>query len=312
MHNNILFTCVGKKAHLIKQFNASIQLNSFDIKCYASDSSKYAAGLYFADDFFISPNSDSHLYKDFIFNKCKENAISLIIPLTDYDLEFFANNKKYFNDSDISVMVPNENNIMKYRDKILTAQIFSQNKISYPKTHTIDNLSSCNKIISRPIDGSGSKGISIFEKSDLNNDIFNTDGLIIQEFIDGYEVTCDALVSDSILIAASQRKRLKVREGEVMNAKMIDHKGISNDLKKMPSAFNMEDGLYTIQCIIKNNKPYFTEINPRFGGGAPMTIASGLDLPLALIQKFIFKQDMDIPTEINLIEMIRWDDAVFI
>jgi len=138
MYNNILFTCVGKKAHLIKQFIASIQLNSYDIKCYATDSSKYAAGLYFADDFFISPNSDSDLYKDFIFNKCKKNAIGLIIPVTDYDLEFFANNKKYFNDFGISVMVPSKNNIMKYRDKILTAKIFSENSISYPKTYTID------------------------------------------------------------------------------------------------------------------------------------------------------------------------------
>ena len=312
MYNNILFTCVGKKAHLIKQFIASIQLNSYDIKCYATDSSKYAAGLYFADDFFISPNSDSDLYKDFIFNKCKKNAIGLIIPVTDYDLEFFANNKKYFNDFGISVMVPSKNNIMKYRDKILTAKIFSENSISYPKTYTIDDLSLCSKIISRPIDGSGSQGISIFEKRDFNKDIFNNDRLIIQEFIDGYEVTCDALVSDSILLAASQRRRLKVREGEVMNAKMIAHKGIYNNLEKMPLAFNMEDGLYTIQCIIKNNKPYFIEINPRFGGGAPMTIAAGLDLPSALIKKFIFKKDMDISTEINLIEMIRWDDAVFI
>lgn len=312
MYNNILFTCVGKKAHLIKQFNASIKLNSFDIKCYATDSSKYAAGLYFADYFFISPDSDSELYKDFIIDKCKENGIGLIIPLTDYDLEFFANNKKYFTDSGVAVMVPSKNNIMKYRDKILTAQIFSENNISYPKTYTIDDLSLCNKIISRPINGSGSKGISIFEKKDFNKDIFNKDGFIIQEFIDGYEVTCDALVSDSILLASSQRKRLKVREGEVMIAKMITHKGISSDLEKMPSAFNMEDGLYTIQCIVKNNKPYFTEINPRFGGGAPMTIASGLDLPSALIQKFIFKQNMNISTEINLIEMIRWDDAVFI
>ena len=312
MNNNILFTCVGKKAHLIKQFCASIKSNLLDLKCIAIDSSKYAAALYFADEFFISPKANEKSYKDFILEICKKKSIGLIIPFTDYDIILLSENKEFFLKNNISVMVPDNNNILKYRNKFITAKIFNENNIQIPKTYSIHDITKCKKIISKPIAGSGSQGLSILTKENFNKSISNNKNLIIQEFIDGYEITCDLLVEDFKMVVASQRKRLKVRDGEVMNAKMINHSTVLDSLGRMPGAFSMEDGIYTIQCMVKDNIPYFTEINPRVGGGIPLTIHSGLDLPMAVIQKFILKEKINISTKKKLIEMIRWDEAVFI
>ncbi|GAG41017.1 unnamed protein product [marine sediment metagenome] len=45
-------------------------------------------------------------------------------------------------------------------------------------------------------------------------------------------------------------------------------------------------GLVTLQCIVTSDRRIrFIEINPRFGGGAPLGIAAGADYPAWLIQE---------------------------
>ena len=42
-------------------------------------------------------------------------------------------------------------------------------------------------------------------------------------------------------------------------------------------------GPITIQCMMKNNEPHFIEINGRLGGGVPLAIAAGVDIPALII-----------------------------
>jgi carbamoyl-phosphate synthase large subunit len=42
-------------------------------------------------------------------------------------------------------------------------------------------------------------------------------------------------------------------------------------------------GPITIQCMMKNNEPRFIEINGRLGGGVPLAIAAGVDIPALLV-----------------------------
>ncbi len=45
-------------------------------------------------------------------------------------------------------------------------------------------------------------------------------------------------------------------------------------------------GVVTLQCIVTAQREIrFIEINPRFGGGAPLSIAAGADFPLWLLQE---------------------------
>ena len=45
-------------------------------------------------------------------------------------------------------------------------------------------------------------------------------------------------------------------------------------------------GLVTLQCIVTADRRIrFIEVNPRFGGGAPLAIAAGADFPTWLLQE---------------------------
>jgi carbamoyl-phosphate synthase large subunit len=43
-------------------------------------------------------------------------------------------------------------------------------------------------------------------------------------------------------------------------------------------------GAINIQCRIVDGRPIIFEINPRFSGGIPLTIAAGADFPQMLVQ----------------------------
>ena len=54
---------------------------------------------------------------------------------------------------------------------------------------------------------------------------------------------------------------------------------------------SLMDGLWGVFCCQcrrpEGRPPHFFEINPRFGGGAPLSIAAGADLPKYLLQEVL-------------------------
>ena len=73
-----------------------------------------------------------------------------------------------------------------------------------------------------------------------------------------------------------------MRSGEVAKGVTIYDEDITKACIRIAEGLGGK-GQITIQCIMKDNTPYFTEINARFGGGAPLGIAAGCDAPRWLL-----------------------------
>ena len=72
-------------------------------------------------------------------------------------------------------------------------------------------------------------------------------------------------------------------------------------------------GPYTIQCkITHQNEIKFIEINPRFGGGVPLTFEAGVDYGKYFNIMGEGKEMKPIIGQFEEITMLRYDDAVFI
>lgn len=80
------------------------------------------------------------------------------------------------------------------------------------------------------------------------------------------------------VITVVPRIRLSVRGGEIAKGKIVRNRYIIDDAIRMMELLK-PIGHVTIQCIKLENKSEirYIEINPRFGGGAPMSIKSGAD-----------------------------------
>jgi carbamoyl-phosphate synthase large subunit len=110
---------------------------------------------------------------------------------------------------------------------------------------------------------------------------------ICQEFVEGTEYTCDAYVDfDKQVRCIVPRRRIEVRAGEVSKGQVVKHRDIMGQARKVVELLGAGPGVITLQLFVTNDgRIKFTEINPRFGGGAPLSIQAGADFPKWILQE---------------------------
>jgi carbamoyl-phosphate synthase large subunit len=78
--------------------------------------------------------------------------------------------------------------------------------------------------------------------------------------------------------AVVSRRRIEIRAGEVAKGVTVWDETIAHQCITAAKGIRAA-GPVTVQCILRDGKPFFTEINARFGGGCPLGIAAGANSP---------------------------------
>ncbi len=249
----------------------------------------------------------------------KEHKIGLLVPLTDLDLRSLSRHRDEFAQAGCTVMIGDEPSVMICRDKGRSNAILAKAGLASIRTLTLnefrdDPFFPC---FIKPIRGSASVGTGIIQNQRELKAHIVTFGelLIVQEYVPGSEYTIDVYRSrDGQVRCVVPRQRLVVRSGEV-------EKGVTvNDDKLIEAAVRLGGqlgglwGVYCCQCRCDpDGEPRFFEINPRFGGGAPLSIAAGANLPLYLLQEVL---GLPITAEVgkftDKLVMLRYDEAIFL
>ena len=100
---------------------------------------------------------------------------------------------------------------------------------------------------------------------------------IIQPYIDGEEYTVDIMCDfEGNPIYITPRKRMEVRSGEVLKTQIWQEESILRDMKILIEGFS-PCGPITVQLIQEREtgRNCYIEINPRFAGGAPLSMMAG-------------------------------------
>ncbi len=137
---------------------------------------------------------------------------------------------------------------------------------------------------------------------------------IVQQCIDGPEITNDVLCDlEGRLVGVVSRRRIEVRSGEVAKGVTVRHEGVLDACvriaRELPAV-----GPITVQCLMQGDNPCFTEINARVGGGVPLGIAAGFDVPLLLLSRCA-GIPIDIPPVGGYqtgLHITRFDDSFFV
>jgi carbamoyl-phosphate synthase large subunit len=137
---------------------------------------------------------------------------------------------------------------------------------------------------------------------------------LVQEFLPGPEITTDVVCDlEGSVLGIVSRRRIEVRAGEVSKGVTIYDADIQEACVRIAEALPAV-GPITVQCIMKDGKPVFTEINARLGGGIPLAVAAGLNAP-ALILARVAAVQIDVPPlgayETGL-HITRYDQSFFL
>lgn len=273
----ILFTSVGRRVELIQSFKEAANRNSIELQLVGSDITPTAPALFFCDEKILTPRINDPEYIPFLIAFCKENSIDALIPTIDTDLLILAENRDRFGSTKVIISSPDM--IRLCRDKRKTGQFFTEVGLMCPLP--IDDYKKYMQgfpAFIKPKDGSSSiNAYKIMNQEELESFASMVPDYIIQPFIEGTEYTVDAFCDfEGNPIYITPRIRLAVRSGEVLKTEICQDDIIISEMKNLIKAFK-PCGPITVQLIREavTGKDFYIEINPRFGGGAPLSMKAG-------------------------------------
>ena len=315
---NILITSAGKRVALTRYFKETLSRFFPEAKVYTTDMRPdMAPAAYVSDGCFAVPRVTAPEYPDLLFSLCREQGVGIVVPTIDTELMVLAAQKERFAQEDIHVIVGDEAFVGVCRDKRLTGDFFAAHDIRVPRP--IDKHHPTFPLFAKPYDGSLSTNLHFITKpEELTDDILRDDKLLFMEYIDRKvykEYTVDMYFGrDHEVKSIVPRERIEIRAGEINKGRTAKN-AIVPYLKERLARLDGCVGCICLQLFLHPDTRDIVgiEVNPRFGGGYPLTYMSGANYPELLIREYLLGERVAYDegwTDGKL--MLRYDDAVFV
>ncbi len=316
---NILFTCVGRRVSLIRHFQRTLAVLGLEGRVVGTDVSEDAPAFHVVDRAYrICPVDDPGYIKQLI-ELCKSEQIKLLFPLIDTDLLKLSESRADFLEAGTNAVVSDPEVIRIALNKYRTHDFFVSNGLDSPEVFDMGSMVEEKfkyPLFMKPMDGNASKGI--FKIRDERELLFFRDYVqkpILQECMHGTEFTLDILFDfNGRVRCVVPRKRIEVRAGEVSKAVIVDNKNVVEQGWRAGNSVKGARGCINIQCFLtEDEKVKFIEINPRFGGGVPLSLQAGADFPRWIIEMVRGNDPGDLRNSYKKnTYMLRYDDAIFL
>ena len=315
---NILITSAGKRVSLLREFQASLKKYNIEAKVYSTElNPALSPAAIISDGCFKVPRVTDENYIEFLFGICLENKIGLLVPTIDTELLILSQNKDRFEKIGCHILVSSFDFVSTCRDKRKTGDYLESLGIRVPEQR--DKLHPVFPMFAKPYDGSLSKDLFVIpDISHLTEEILSHPKLIFMEYIDKKvykEFTVDMYYGKDFKVKGIvPRERLEIRAGEIN--KGITRKNFILDFLK--EHLNYLPGVVGCICIQlffdeRKNDIVGIEINPRFGGGYPLSYAAGVNFPDNAIREYLLGDCLvydDSWKDKTL--MLRYDDDVIV
>lgn len=283
MKKSVLITSAGRRTSLLDAFIQAASRR--DWRVLAGDRDALAPTLYLAHRGIRLPAVESPEYIVALLRIVEEEDVRLIVPTIDTELLPLALNVAQFERRRCTVLASSPGFVMIAADKWHTQQFFADKGIAVPASWLPENCPESdlpNELFIKPRNGSSSKDAFRVNRDSLLRMLPAVPNAIIQERIVGDEITVDSLLDlNGTPIHFVPRRRLRTLGGESIQGVTIDDTALRGWILSILDAASRAGALgpLTVQAFLTPAGPVLIEINPRFGGGFPLTRAAGGDYP---------------------------------
>ncbi len=307
---NILFLNAGRRVELVRLFRAAGHELGVNPRVIGTDVQPFAPALRECEACFRLPDTRSAEFPVNLLGLCQRESIDLIVPTIDPDLRVLAQMRDELASCGVLALVGPSASIDICRDKVNLATFLG--KRGFPAVPILSADEACCPAFVKPRDGSASihafpartpEELSFFSRYVPN--------AIIQPLLTGAEYTVDVFCDrDLRAIATIPRRRLKVRSGEVVLARVERDEALEKLAASVAEALQLI-GPSNLQIIRGASGPQIIEVNPRFGGGCPLSIAAGAPLARWALQ-LVLGDTLDASFTVrDGYTMMRYDQSFF-
>lgn len=321
--NNILLCSAGRRVELAQAFKTEIAARGLSSKLISTDlNPALSAVSQFVDVAVASPRVTDAGYPEFLLDLCKTQSIGLVVPTIDTELLLLAQHREAFAAQGIQLVISDVALVSACRDKRITARLFAELGIASPEIYDRDDRYDSKAIrfpcFAKPFDGSRSIGaVTLADTKALNDDMLADPRMIFMALVDAThtEFTVDAYFDRGGQLACMvPRQRIEVRDGEISKGATRRHAVYDYLLPKLKKLKGAR-GCLTLQLFANVQTGSFAaiEINPRFGGGYPLSYSAGANYPGWIIDEYLLGKPVPFfdGWEADLL-MLRYDAKVLV
>lgn len=318
MKRNILITSAGRRVSLVKAFRNDLNARIPGAKVFTAEMNpEWSAACRISDGYFVLPRVTDTEYIQLLLDLCIREDVGLVVPTIDTELLVLAANVDLFAASGITLAVSDLSLVSRCRDKRNTNALFLELGIDVPRP--IDKHQPSFPLFIKPYDGSLSKDILLVRNaSEWRESFLENEKLMFMEYLhpdDYQEFTVDAYFDkQGMLKCLVPRRRIEVRGGEISKGRTEKgalYESLRNSFNHIPGARSC----LTMQFFEHRKSGHIVgiEINPRFGGGYPLSYAARASYPAFLIEEYLLGGEISFFEDwVDRRVMLRYDAEVIL
>lgn len=283
----------------IPQIRLIEELQSRGYYVILADYGKMPVARPYADKFFCKSTLDIEAMRniaiteqvDLITTCCTDQALAVVSLLSqelgipcyvDANIGKAVTNKRYMKKRFVEWGIPTA-------DYCIVSEEKSEIQMKYP-------------LIVKPVDSNSSKGVTkarseaeLYSAVQIAREESRTNAAIVEEFIEGFEVSVDAFVVNRIadVLCLSLTEKIRSVDKFIINRGIYpapltieQENKIRSVVQKIADAFSMDNGPMLVQLLIKGEDIYVIEFSARTGGCIKynmIQLATGVDVIKAML-----------------------------
>jgi carbamoyl-phosphate synthase large subunit len=290
-------------------------LKRADVEVYAADMDGWASGLYLvaAGRRRIVPRGLDPEFVDSLIALCREDGIDVLFSTVDFELPSLAARREELGATHLAA--PSLDTLDVTLDKFALAERVAPHA-RVPVTRLVGPSALAEDwvfpIIVKPRRGAGSRGVRLVHDRQSLEALGDDASLIAQELLPGDEFSVDVF-ADRLggIVAAVPRTRTRVDSGVSIAGRTVRN----DELEATASAVAQAIGLIGVANVQLrydvDGVAALLEVNPRFPGAMPLTIAAGVDMPSLALDLAL---GLDLPARVPFREIanVRYLEDVFV
>jgi carbamoyl-phosphate synthase large subunit len=288
-----------------------------DVDVLAADMDGWASGLYLvpAENRRIVPAGRSHTFVDELIAMCAADSVDVLFSTVDVELPGLAQRRDELLAVGAALAAPSFETLTVCLDKFQLAERCAPST-AVPETRLIDAEGVARDwdfpVIIKPRSGAGSRGVKLIPDRAALEELGFDESIIIQENLPGEEFSVDVIADlDGNVLAAVPRSRERVDSGVSIAGRTVRRPELIRTATEVARAIGLS-GVANVQLRYSTEGiPALLEVNPRFPGAMPLTIAAGVDMPSLLLDLVLGRP---VPSSVDFVELanVRYLEDVFL
>ena len=315
---NILILSAGTRDKVVQYFKREIGATG---KVVATDCSNLAPAVYEADAFYLVPRITAPGYMDQILDICKKEKINGVFSLIDPELSMLAKERARFEEIGVTPIVSEYDLVETCFNKYIMYELFNSMNIPTAKCYVSKDAFYEAKekeeisypVFVKPVCGSASMHINKVASDEELEGLFHMyEDLMIQEFMDGTEYGADVYIDmiSGKVTSIFVKEKIKMRAGETDKSVSIKDEGLFKQIVEFVEAAGFK-GMIDIDIFKIGDTYYFSEVNPRFGGGYPHAYECGVNMPRQVLTNLRGEENfVDVGNYKENIVMMKYNEVM--